>query len=88
MNGEDAEKGKNPMLAMTDELTGDCYACIVEHKGVNEGEEGSWIVADVVAELKARGYKGGDGGHLSMKSDGESSINALIEAIARRMGGN
>ena len=77
----------NPMLVMKDEQSGEVYARVVEHKGLREGDDGSWIVSDAVAELKAWGYQRGESGSVILKCDGEKSITAVIEEIARRLGG-
>ena len=52
LNGKESEKGKSPMIAMTDEATGERYARMVAHKGLQEGEEGGWIISDMVDELR------------------------------------
>ena len=46
------------MLVMKDEGTGERYARMVEHKGLREGEDGAWIVSDVLAELRSWGHQG------------------------------
>ena len=40
LNEEDNDKYTNPMLVMKDESSGELYARMVAHKGLNEGEEG------------------------------------------------
>ena len=84
---EEEEVGMQTMIVMKDESTGEKYARIVAHKGVQEGEDGVWIVNDIVAELKSWGYQGGDSGHLIIKSDGESAIGVVVETIAHKLGG-
>ena len=32
--------------------------------------------------------RGGEGGHIILKSDGESAIMSLIDEVAKRLGGN
>ena len=77
----------NPMLIMKDEQTGEVYARMVEHKGLREGEDGTWIVSDIIAELKSWGHQGGEAGNVILKCDGEKSISAVIEEVAKRLGG-
>ena len=69
------------MVVMVDEATGEKYARVVEHKGLREGDDGTWIASDILAELHAWGYRGGEAGHLIIKSDGESSIKAVVEEV-------
>ena len=80
----DAENGKNPVLAMKDESTGNRYLRAVGHKGV-EGMD--WLVKDLHEEQKSWGHMGGSGGNIVVKTDGESSIVALREALAEYHGG-
>ena len=84
---EEEEENAKPMLVMKDEQTGDRYARMVQHKGTREGDDGGWIVADVLAELRAWGHQGGEGGHIILKSDGEAAIMSLIDEVAKRLGG-
>merc|ERR1712051_164500 len=86
LNDDDREKDANPMLVMKDEGTSEKHARMVEHKGLMEGEDGTWIVSDIVAELKSWGHRGGEAGHLIIKSDGEPSIGAVVEEVAHRLG--
>ena len=46
-----------------------------------------WLVKDIHAELKAWGRPGGSDNKIVMKSDGESPIVAVREALARKHGG-
>ena len=87
LNEEDKVKETNPMMVMKEEASGEAYARMVEHKGLREGEDGTWIVSDILAELRSWGHRGGEGGHLILKSDGESSIVAVVDEVARRLGG-
>ena len=87
LNDEDKEKGVNPMLVMKEEDAGEAYARMVAHKGLGEGNEGEWIVMDAIEELKSWGHQGGEGGHVILKSDGERAICAVLDEIARRLGG-
>ena len=54
---EEEEKQLHPMLVMKDESTGERYARMVEHKGLHEGDESTWVVSDVTADLKYWGIK-------------------------------
>ena len=76
------------MIVMVDEQTGDKYARAVGQKGLGGGaEDMQWLIGDLHEELKAWGYHGGDGGHVIFKSDNETSIVEVREALARRHGG-
>ena len=46
-----------------------------------------WLVKDLHEELKSWGHMGGTGGSIVIKTDGESSIVALREALAQYHGG-
>ena len=84
MSTRDAGNVKGVVLAMKDESTGNRYLRAVGQKGV-EGME--WLVKDICEELKSWGHMGGAGGRIIIKTDGESSIVALRDAIARYHGG-
>jgi len=84
MSTRDAEHGKNLVLVMKDESAGNRYLRAVGHKGV-EGMD--WLVKDLHEELKSWGHMGGSGGNIVVKTDGESSIVALREALAKYHGG-
>ena len=84
MSTRDAENGDNPVLAMKDESTGNRYLRAVGQKGV-EGME--WLVKDLHEELKSWGRIGGTVGNILIKTDGEASIVALRNALARYHGG-
>ena len=84
MSTRDAGNGKKHVLAMKDESTGNRYLRAVGQKGV-EGME--WLVKDFHEELKSRGRVGGAGGNIVIKTDGEASIVALRDAVARYHGG-
>ena len=84
MSTRDAENGDNPVLAMKDESTGNRYLRAVGQKGV-EGME--WLVKDLHEELKSWGHMGGTAGNIVVKTDGEASIVALRNALARYHGG-
>ena len=59
---------------------------MVAHSGLCEGDEGTWIVSDILEELKAWGHQGGDRGHLILKSDGERAKGAVLDEVAKRLG--
>ena len=57
-----AENGKNPVLAMKDESTGDRYLRAVGKKGVGYME---WLIKDLHMELKPWGHMGGASGNIN-----------------------
>ena len=81
---QDQDNSENPVLAMKDESTGNRYLRAVGQKGV-EGME--WLVKDLLEELKSWGRMGGPAGNIVVKTDGEASIVALRNALARHHGG-
>ena len=88
MSHQDEAANENPMLIMLDESTGDKYARAVGQKGLGGGrEEMQWLVADLHEELKSWGHHGGDGGHIILKSDNESPIVTVRDALAKYHGG-
>ena len=87
MSEEDQAANENPLLVMLDEETGDKYARAVGHKGLGVAHERDWVIKDMSAELKAWGHPGGDGNSLILKSDGESAIIAVKDALGRFHGG-
>ena len=56
MSTRDAENGRNPVLAMKDESTGNRYMRAVGHKGVDGMD---WLIKDLHEELKSWGHTGG-----------------------------
>jgi len=60
MSTRDAENGKNPVLAMKDESTGNRYMRAVGHKGVDGMD---WLIKDLHEELKSWGTWGVWGQH-------------------------
>ena len=62
MSTRDAENGKNPVIAMKDESTGNRYMRAVGHKGVDGMD---WLIKDLHEELKSWGHMGGLGATLS-----------------------
>ena len=88
MSHQDEVASENPMLVMVDEKTGDKYARAVGQKGLGGGsDEMQWFIGDLHEELKAWGHHGGDGGHVIFKSDHETPIVAVREALAKHHGG-
>ena len=87
MSTEDEKNGKNPVLHMKDESTGNRYMRAVGRKGLGEGNEMEWLIKDVSEELKSWGHGGGNGGNIILKTDGEPAIVALRNAIAGYHGG-
>ena len=59
----------------------------MEHKGLGEDGELEWLVEDMQKELRNWGHTGGEQGHLIFKSDGESSIKAVRDRLAKKIGG-
>ena len=89
MNTKDEHNGKNPVLSMKDESTGNRYMRAVGKKGVGiaSGTDMEWLVKDLSEELKSWGRPGGVNGNIVMKTDGEPAVVALREALARYHGG-
>ena len=84
MSHQDEAANENPMLVMIDEGTGDKYARTVGQKGLGGGaEDMQWLIGDLHEELKAWGHHGGEGGHIIFKSDNETPIVAVREALTR-----
>ena len=84
MSTQDQDNSENPVLAMKDECTGNRHLRAVGQKGV-EGME--WLAKDLHEELKSWGHMGGTAGNIIIKTDGEASIVALRNALARYHGG-
>ena len=87
MSKEDEEGKTNPVLVAVNESTNEKYARAAGQKGVGSEGEVQWLVKDVAAELRTWGHQGGEGGKVILKCDGEKSIVALRDAIARFHGG-
>ena len=87
MNERDREEGANPLVIVTDEDAGDKYARAVGRKGVGEHGEMDWLIRDISLELKSWAHQGGSGNRMIMKADGERSLKALRDAVARYHGG-
>ena len=81
---KDQAEGKNPILVMVDDESGNVFARAVEQKGVGENREMEWLLNSMVEELDEWGYRGQD---LIMKNDQEPSIEAVRKAVtALRVG--
>lgn len=80
MSVEDLATTKKPIL-------GDKYARAAGSKGVGESREHEWLINDMSEELTPWGHPGGEGGHIIIRSDGERSIMALRNALAKHHGG-
>ena len=53
MNELECEEGRNPLVVVTDEDTGDKYARAVGRKGVGENGEKDWLIRDISLKLKS-----------------------------------
>ena len=71
---------------MTDNSTGNRYMRLVDSQGLMEDKADPWPIKDLHAELKAWGRPGGDDNKLIIKSDGESPVVAVREALAKKHG--
>ena len=87
MSTVDERASSNPILVMVDETTGEKYARAVGQKGLGQEGEMDWLVKDLAEELKTWGHTGGESGHILLKTDGERSITAVREALAKYHGG-
>jgi hypothetical protein len=83
---KDEEAGRNPLIVMLEEETGNRYARAVPQKGLGESNEMEWLIKDMHEELKNWGHPGGAGNALIMKSDGECAIKVVREALSRYHG--
>ena len=87
MSTVDEQAHQNPMLVMLDESTGEKYARAVGRKGLGGDKEMDWLIKDMSEELRDWGHPGGENGHIILKSDGENSIVAVRDALAKYHGG-
>ena len=87
MSKADEAASENPLLVVIDESTGEKWARAVGQKGLGQEGELDWVVKDLSEELKAWGHAGGQAGHIILKTDGERSIVAVRDALARYHGG-
>lgn len=87
MSTADQAASENPVIVMVDEVIGEKYARAVGRKGLGDHGDMDWLIKDMSDELKAWGHPGGDVGHIIIKSDGERSILAVCEALAKYHGG-
>ena len=62
------------MMVMIDESTGNKYMRAVDHKGLGQEGDLSWLVKDMHQELKAWGHPGGGRNEIILESDGEPAI--------------
>ena len=46
-----------------------------------------WLIKYMTEERKSWGHHGGETGHIIMKCDGEASVVAVREAVAKHLGG-
>ena len=75
------------MIVMVDEINGNKYMRVSEHKGLGEDGDNSWLIKDMHQELKSWGYLGGGRNALILRSDGEPALVTVREALARCHGG-
>ena len=68
--GDEREEGEakahasdKPMIVMVDESNGNKYMRALEHKGLGDEGDNSWLIKDMHQELKSWGYPGGGGMH-------------------------
>ena len=87
MSQEEEKASENPLLLVADETVGNRYMRAVGRKGLGDNNEMDWLIKDLDEELKSWGYPGGDKEELIFKSDGERSIVAVREALAKYHGG-
>ena len=87
MRKKDEEACKNPVLVIIDEQTGEKYARATGKKGAGQDGELDWLIMDASEEWKSWGHQGGTGGVIIAKCDGEESIKALRDKIAKLHGG-
>ena len=87
MSTEDEKASKNPLLVIVNEASGEKYARAVRRKGVRDDTEMLWLVKDICEELESWGHRGGSGGKIILKTDGEAAIKKLAETVAKQLGG-
>ena len=71
---EDERKESSPVLIVYIDLVDSLYAIPVKKKGVVP-----WVITFIAKKLETLGY---GGTKITLKSDGEASIKAVVEAIA------
>ena len=81
LGSDDNSASEHPMLTMTEVGTGNCFARIVPKKGL--GPTMSWLVPDMIAELRDWGLCGSENKRLVARRDGEPSIKEVRDALAR-----
>ena len=87
VSSKDEAACANPVIVMIDESTGEKYARAVGQKGLGKDGEMDWLIKDMSLELQSWGHAGGESGHIILKSDGEPSILAVRDALAKYHGG-
>ena len=87
MSKEDERACGDPLTVVVDEGTGERYGIAIGNKGVAEEGERHWLVKDASEELNTWGHPGGENGKITFKSDGERSIVAFRNALAKFHGG-
>ena len=87
ISSKDEAANTNPLIVMVDEETGEKYARAVGKKGLGRDGEMDWLIRDMSEELRSWGHPGGQSGHIILKSDGEPSIVAIRDALAKYHGG-
>ena len=78
---------ERPMMVMVDETTGHKYMRSVQHKGLGSDGNHSWLIKYMHPEPRSWVHPGGGTNALILKSDGETAIVAVREALARCHGG-
>ena len=87
MRQDDEKTSQNPLIVMVDEETNEKFARSPEKKGVGEEGEICWAIKECADELKLWGHTGGSDQRLILKCDGESSMKAFRDILARFHGG-
>lgn len=86
MSSQEEEAKENPFIAIIDEETREKYARMVGRKGIGQEGHLDWRRNDIVEELRSWGHYGGAQGHIILRSDGQSSIKAVRDAVAKMYG--
>ena len=82
MSEEDEKASANRIMVMVDDRTGEKYARAVGHKGMGKDQDIEWLIKDMSNELKVWEHPGGTAGNIILKSDGETAILAVRDALA------
>ncbi|MDA8582760.1 hypothetical protein N9L68_00975 [bacterium] len=75
----DEAASSNPVLTMVDSSVGAVFARAAGQKGVGRDGEVEWLIASVVSELDAWGYRGQE---VIIRCDQETSIESFRSAVA------